>query len=48
MKADKMDIEKLYEIKSNKQDTETMLDCQQMICKYFKQLLVLFIEIVNQ
>jgi hypothetical protein len=47
MKADKMDIEQIYEMKSNKKDTEKMLDCQQMICKYFKQLLVLFIEVVN-
>jgi hypothetical protein len=47
MKADKMDIEKMYEMKSNKGDTEIMLDCQEMICKYFKQLLVLFIEVVN-
>lgn len=47
MKADKMDIEKIYDMKSNKKDTEIMLDCQQMICKYFKQLLVLFIEVVN-
>ena len=47
MKADKIDIEKLYAMKSNKADTEIMLDCQQMICKYFKQLLVLFIEVVN-
>jgi len=27
MKADKIDIEKLYELKSNKNDTETMLNC---------------------
>lgn len=47
MKADKMDIEKIYEIKSNKQDTENMLDCQQLMCKQFKQILVLFIELVN-
>jgi hypothetical protein len=26
MKADKVDIEKMYEIKSNKVDTENMLD----------------------
>ena len=28
MKADKMDIEKIYHMKSNKADTEIMLDCQ--------------------
>lgn len=33
MKADKIDIEKLYEIKSNKEDTDTMLSCQEMMCK---------------
>lgn len=27
MKADKIDIEKLYEIKSNKEETETMISC---------------------
>ena len=27
MKADKIDIEKLYEIKSNKEETETMINC---------------------
>ena len=47
MKADKIDIEKMYEIKSNKQDTENMLDCQQLMCKQFKHILVLFIELVN-
>lgn len=47
MKADKIDIEKLYELKSNKNDTETMLNCQQLMSKYFKQIMVLFIEIVN-
>jgi hypothetical protein len=26
MKADKVDIEKIYEIKSNKTDTDSMLD----------------------
>lgn len=47
MKADKMDIEKLYEIKSNKEDTENMLDCQELMFKYFKHILILFIELVN-
>lgn len=27
MKADKIDIEKIYEMKSNKTDTESMMDC---------------------
>jgi len=31
MKADKVDIEKLYEIKSNKQSTDNMLDVQNII-----------------
>ena len=47
MKADRVDIERLNDLKSNKQDTDMMLSCQQMICKHFKQLLVLFIEVVN-
>ena len=47
MKADKIDIEKIYEMKSNKVDTDNMLDCQELMCKYFKQILVLFIELVN-
>ena len=46
-KADKIDLEKLYELKSNKLDTDTMLTCQQLMTKYFKQIMVLFIEIVN-
>lgn len=47
MKADKIDIEKLYELKSNKKDTDNMVDCQQIMCKQFKHILVLFIEVVN-
>lgn len=31
MKADKIDIEKIYEIKSNKTDTDNMLEVQEMM-----------------
>lgn len=47
MKADKMDIEKLYEIKSNKAETDNMIDVQTMMHKQFKHILVLFIELLN-
>lgn len=47
MKADKIDIEKLYEIKSNKIDTDNMLEVQQIMSKQFKHILILFIEVVN-
>ena len=47
MKADKIDIEKLYEIKSNKLDTDNMLEVQQIMSKQFKHILILFIEVVN-
>jgi len=47
MKADKVDIEKLYEIKSNKLDTDNMLDVQTMMQKQFKHILILFIELIN-
>jgi hypothetical protein len=47
MKADKIDIEKIYEIKSNKCDTDNMLEVQQLMSKQFKHILVLFIELIN-
>jgi len=33
MKAEKVDIEKIYEIKSNKTDTDSMLDFLEMMHK---------------
>ena len=47
MKADKIDIEKIYDIKSNKIDTDNMLEVQAMMHKQFKHILVLFIEFIN-
>jgi hypothetical protein len=47
MKADKVDIEKMYEIKSNKTDTDNMLDVQEMMYKQMKHMLVLFVELIN-
>lgn len=47
MKADKVDIEKLFEIKSNKIDTDNMLEVQDIMNKQFKHILILFIELLN-
>ena len=47
MKADKVDIEKIYEIKSNKTDTDCMLDVQEIMHKQLKHMLILFVELVN-
>lgn len=47
MKADKNDLEKVFELKCNKIDFENVLDIQNIMCKQFKHILVLFIEIVN-
>jgi hypothetical protein len=47
MKADKVDIEKIYEIKSDKVETNNMLEVQQLMSKQFKHILVLFIELIN-
>ena len=47
MKADKVDIERIYEIKSNKTDTDNMLEVQAMMQKQMKHTLVLFLELVN-
>lgn len=47
MKADKADLEKVFELKSNKIDFENILDVQNIMSKQFKHILVLFIEIVN-
>ena len=47
MKADRLDIEKLFEIKSNISDTQNMIECQQVLTDHTKHVLVLFIEILN-
>jgi len=47
MKADRLDIEKLFEIKSNVTDTENMIECQGVLTKHTKHILILFIEILN-
>lgn len=47
MKAEKKDIERLFELKSNKIDIENILDVQTIMSKQFKHILVLFVEITN-
>ena len=47
MKADKTDIENVLETKCNKMDAETIKDVQSIMCKQFKHILVLFVEVVN-
>lgn len=47
MKADKNDLERVCELKCNKIDFENVLDIQNIMCKQFKQILVLFIEMLN-
>ena len=47
MKADKMDVERLYELKSNKLDTDTMINQQRTISKQFQHILSLFIELLT-
>ena len=46
-KADKSELERLYEVKSNKVDFENILDIQQIMSKHFKHVMVLLIEISN-
>lgn len=47
MKADKSDLERVCEVKCNKIDFENVLDIQNIMCKQFKHILVLFIEMLN-
>lgn len=47
MKADKNDLERVCELKCNKIDFENILDIQNIMCKQFKHILVLFIEMLN-
>lgn len=47
MKADRIDLERVFELKSNKIDLENILDVQSIVTKQFKQILVLLIECVN-
>jgi hypothetical protein len=47
MKADKVDLERLYELKSNKVDTDSMIGSQHTISKQFQHILVLFIEVIS-
>ena len=47
LKADKEDVEKLQKNKSNKIDTDNMLDVQQIMQNQLRHILVLFIEIVK-
>ena len=47
MKADKSELDKLYEQKTNKIDFENILDIQEIMSKQFKHIVVLFIEMLN-
>ena len=47
MKADKKDLDRLYDVKCNKIEFENCLDIQNIMCKQFKHILVLFIEMMN-
>lgn len=47
MKADRESIDILHKVKTNKIDTEMIKDVQIMMSKQFKQILVLFVEMVN-
>ena len=47
MKADKNDLERVCELKCNKIDFENILDIQNIMCKQFKHILVLFFEMLN-
>ena len=47
MKADKMDLERLFEIKCNKEELDSLLGAQSTMHMQFKHILSLFIEIVN-
>lgn len=47
MKADKSEIEKLYEVKTSKIEFENVLDIQQIMSKQFRHIVILFIEIVS-
>ena len=47
MKADKSDLDKIYDVKCNKIDFENCLDIQNIMSKQFKHIVVLFIEMMN-
>ena len=47
MKADKKDLDRIYDVKCNKIEFENCLDIQNIMCKQFKHILVLFIEMMN-
>lgn len=46
-KADREQIDVLHKVKQNKIDSELIKDVQIVMCKMFKQILVLFVEVVN-
>lgn len=47
MKADKIDVEKLYEIKSDRIETTKMMKVQGILADQFKHILVLFVELID-
>lgn len=46
-KADKLDIEKMYEIKADKKETTNVCQAVKSMTDYFKQMLVMFIALAN-
>lgn len=47
MKADKIDVEKLYEMKSDRIETTKMMKVQGILADQFKHILVLFVELID-
>ena len=47
MKADKVDIEKLFQIKSDKDETDNMMRVQKDLSNQFRNILVLFVELIH-
>jgi len=47
MKADKIDIEKIFEIKSDKATVDSLQEFQTTMHSQFKHILILFIELVD-
>jgi len=46
-KADQTELQALFELKSNKVDTEQIMNSQQMLSRQIKHLIVLFMESVK-
>jgi phosphoribosylformylglycinamidine (FGAM) synthase PurS component len=46
-KADKIDIEKMYEIKADKKETTNVVQAVKSMTDFFKQILVMFISLAS-